>query len=103
MDSLIDNPMVKYWECMYDLLLKECGLNEEDLDDIQETTLVMLIVASIKQLVTVGFPAVSGPSPRKRGHSAKDLMQMALEKEVVTTQFMVTHCPASCTSTCPTR
>ena len=75
---------------MYDRLLKECELNEEDLDDSQETTLVMHIVASIKQLVTGEFPVVSGPSSGKRGHSVKDLMQLALEKEVVTTHFIVT-------------
>ena len=89
-DSLLDNPMVKDWECMTDLLVEECGQNEEDLDDSQETALVMLMVASIKQLVTGEFPAGRGPSTGKRVNSAKDLRQMALEKEVVTTHFMVT-------------
>ena len=89
-DSLVDNPMVKDWECMTDLLVEECGQNEEDLDDSQETALVMLMVASIKQLVTGEFPVGRGPSTGKRVNSAKELRQMALEKEVVTTHFMVT-------------
>merc|ERR1719186_1324186 len=87
-DSFIDNPMVKDWECMTDLLIEEHGPEEEELDDSQETALIFLMVASIKQVVT-GEPP-SGRGPLRKVLSAKDNRQMALEKELMSTHFMST-------------
>ena len=72
-DSLIDNPMVKDWECMTDLLVEECGPGEEDLDDSQETALIILMVASMKQVVMGEYPPGRGPATGKRVQTAKDI------------------------------
>jgi cohesin complex subunit SA-1/2 len=87
-DSLIDNPMVKDWECMTDLLVEECGPGEEDLDDSQETALIMLMVASMKQVVMGEDPPGRGSATGKRVQTAKDIRQMAREKEMLTNHFM---------------
>ena len=89
-DSLIDHPMLKDWECMTDLLVEEAGPDEEDLDDSQETALIVLMVASMKQVVTGELPVGRGPSTGRRVQSAKENRQMALEKEVLSTHFMAT-------------
>lgn len=49
-DSFIDNnPMVKDWACMTDLLLEEPGTEEEPLDDKQESTLIEIMVSAVRQ------------------------------------------------------
>ena len=86
-DSLINTSMMKDWECMTDLLLEECGSEEEEFDQDQETALVTIMVETIKQVVT-------GEMPPGRGHgrkvqSGKEIKQMASDKELVTSHFMV--------------
>lgn len=56
--------MVKDWECMTDLLLEEPGPLEEPLDNKQESTLIEIMVSSIKQSAT-------GESPIGRGNNRK--------------------------------
>lgn len=52
-DSFIDNnPMVKDWECMTDLLIEEPGPNEEELDNKQESTLIEIMVSAVRQCST---------------------------------------------------
>lgn len=64
-DSFIDNnPMVKDYECMTDLLLEEPGPTEEPLENKQESTLIEIMVSSIKQ-------AANGEPPVGRGSSRK--------------------------------
>lgn len=66
-DSLIEsNDMMKDWECMTDLLLEEPGPMEEPLDDRQETSLIEIMVCSIKQAATGEPPVGRGPT-RKVG------------------------------------
>eukprot|EP00092_Neocalanus_flemingeri_P001273 GFUD01001359.1.p1 GENE.GFUD01001359.1~~GFUD01001359.1.p1 ORF type:complete len:991 (+),score=345.98 GFUD01001359.1:84-3056(+) len=89
-DSLIDNPMVKDWECMTDLLVEEHGPEEDELDDSQETALIVLMVASIKQVVTGERPTGRDSSTGRRVQSAKENRQMALDREVMSTHFMAT-------------
>lgn len=49
-DSFIDNnPMVKDWACMTDLLLEEPGPSEEPLDNKQESTLIEIMVSAVRQ------------------------------------------------------
>lgn len=62
-DSLIEsNDMMKDWECMTDLLLEEPGPMEEPLDDRQETSLIEIMVCSIKQAATGEPPVGRGPT-----------------------------------------
>lgn len=62
-DSLIEsNPMMKDWECMTDLLLEEPGEDEESLDDRQETSLIEIMVCSVKQAATGEPPVGRGPN-----------------------------------------
>ena len=86
LDSLADFSMVRDWECMTDLLVEECGLDEEDFDYSQETAMVVLMVESIKQAVSGETPV--GRGSVKRVHSGKEMKQMAIEKGLVTTHFM---------------
>lgn len=64
-DSLIDNnPMVKDWECMTDLLIEEPGPTEEQLDNKQESTLIEIMVSAVRQCST-GEPPVGRGCNRK--------------------------------------
>lgn len=64
-DSFIDNnPMVKDWECMTDLLIEEPGPNEEQLDNKQESTLIEIMVSAVRQCST-GEPPVGRGTSRK--------------------------------------
>lgn len=64
-DSFIDNnPMVKDWECMTDLLIEEPGPSEDPLDNKQESSLIEIMVSSVKQ-------AANGEPPVGRGSSRK--------------------------------
>lgn len=64
-DSFIDNnPMIKDWECMTDLLIEEPGPGEEPLDNKQESTLIEIMVSAIRQCST-GEPPVGRGSNRK--------------------------------------
>lgn len=64
-DSFIDNnPMVKDWESMTDLLLEEPGPNEEPLDNKQESTLIEIMMSAAKQCST-GEPPVGRANTRK--------------------------------------
>lgn len=64
-DSFIDNnPMVKDYECMTDLLLEEPGPGEEPLENKQESTLIEIMVSSVKQAAT-GEPPIGRGSSRK--------------------------------------
>lgn len=66
-DSLIEsNDMMKDWECMTDLLLEEPGPMEEPLDDRQETSLIEIMVCSIKQAATGEPPVGRGPTRKVR-------------------------------------
>lgn len=64
-DSFVDNnPMIKDWECMTDLLLEEPGPMEEPLDNKQESTLIEIMVSAVKQCST-GEPPVGRGNNRK--------------------------------------
>lgn len=64
-DSFIDNnPMIKDWECMTDLLIEESGPTEEPLDNKQESTLIEIMVSAIRQCST-GEPPVGRGTSRK--------------------------------------
>lgn len=58
--------MMKDWECMTDLLLEEPGPMEEPLDDRQETSLIEIMVCSIKQAATGEPPVGRGPTRKVR-------------------------------------
>ncbi|KAM7358049.1 stromal antigen [Cochliomyia hominivorax] len=89
-DSFMDNnPMVKDWECMTDLLLEEPGPNEEVLDNKQESTLIEIMVSSVKQAAT-GEAPVGRASNRKISLSAKELKAIQDEKVRLTEHFIVT-------------
>ena len=88
-DSLIEsNPMMKDWECMTDLLLEEPGPREEALDDRQESSLIEIMVCCIRQAST-GEPPV-GRGPTKKVLSAKELKQVADDKQALTAHFIQT-------------
>merc|ERR1719507_2949242 len=88
-DSLIEsNPMMKDWECMTDLLLEEPGPREEALDDRQESSLIEIMVCCIRQAST-GEPPV-GRGPTKKVLSAKELKQVADDKQTLTAHFIQT-------------
>lgn len=64
-DSFIDNnPMVKDWECMTDLLIEEAGPTEEALDNKQESTLIEIMVSAVRQCST-GEPPIGRGTSRK--------------------------------------
>ncbi|KAH8329283.1 hypothetical protein KR074_006906 [Drosophila pseudoananassae] len=89
-DSFIDsNDMVKDWECMTDLLLEEPGPNEEVLDNKQESTLIEIMVSSVKQSATGEVP-VGRASNRKFTLSAKEVKAIQDEKTKLTEHFIVT-------------
>lgn len=68
-DSFIDNnPMVKDWECMTDLLIEEPSPNEEQLDNKQESTLIEIMVSAVRQCST-GEPPVGRGTSRKMVYS----------------------------------
>ncbi|XP_017860100.1 PREDICTED: cohesin subunit SA-1 [Drosophila arizonae] len=89
-DSFIDsNDMVRDWECMTDLLLEEPGPNEEVLDNKQESTLIEIMVSSVKQSATGEVP-VGRASNRKFTLSSKELKAIQDEKVKLTEHFIVT-------------
>lgn len=79
-DSFIDNnPMIKDWECMTDLLIEEPGLTEEPLDNKQESTLIEIMVSAVKQCSN-GEPPVGRGNNRKLVRGARAiLINCALE------------------------
>lgn len=88
-DSLIEsNPMMKDWECMTDLLLEEPGHQEEPLDDRQETSLIEIMVCSVKQAAT-GEPPV-GRGPNRKQPSVKELKQVSDDRIKLTEHFITT-------------
>lgn len=92
-DSFIDNnAMVKDWECMTDLLLEEPGINEEVLDNKQESTLIEIMVSSVKQSAT-GEAPVGRASNRKITLSSKELKAIQDEKVRLTEHFILTLPP----------
>ncbi len=91
-DSLIEsNPMMKDWECMTDLLLEEPGPREEPLEDRQETSLIEIMVCCIKQCAT-GEPPV-GRGPTRKVLSAREIRQVADDKQALTAHFIQTLPP----------
>lgn len=92
-DSFIDNnAMVKDWECMTDLLLEEPGPNEEQLDNKQESTLIEIMVSSVKQSAT-GEAPVGRASNRKITLNVKEVKAIQDEKIKLTEHFIVTLPP----------
>ena len=88
-DSLIEsNPMMKDWECMTDLLIEEPGPNEEPLDNKQETSLIEIMVCSIRQAAT-GDPPV-GRGNYKAQKSARETKQIQDDKIALTSHFITT-------------
>ncbi|XP_050542389.1 cohesin subunit SA-2 isoform X1 [Daktulosphaira vitifoliae] len=86
-DSLIDsNEMMKDWECMTDLLLEEPGLNEERMDDRQETSLIELMVCCIKQAATGEAPV--GRGPNRKMMSVKEVKTVQDDKQRLTEHFI---------------
>lgn len=89
-DSFIDNnPMVKDWECMTDLLLEEPGPSEDPLDNKQESTLIEIMVSSVKQSAN-GEPPVGRGSSRKMSLSAKEIKQVNDDRQKLTEHFIQT-------------
>lgn len=89
-DSFIDNnPMVKDWECMTDLLIEEPGPNEEPLDNKQESTLIEIMVSAVRQCST-GEPPVGRGTSRKMSLSSKELKQIQEDKQKMTEHFIQT-------------
>ncbi|KAI2801174.1 Cohesin subunit SA-2 [Blomia tropicalis] len=65
-DSLIEShPMMKDWECMSDLLLEEPGLDEEPLNDKEETSLIEIMVCCIRQASTCEPPVNRGSAKKQ--------------------------------------
>ncbi len=86
-DSLIEShPMMKDWECMTDLLIEEPGPEEEALDDRQETSLIEIMVCSIKQASTCEPPVGRG-SARKQ-LTAKESKALAEDKNKISEHFI---------------
>lgn len=87
-DSFIDNnPMVKDWECMTDLLLEEPGPNEEQLDNKQESTLIEIMVSAVRQCST-GEPPVGRGTSRKMNQTSKEVKQVQEDKQKMTEHFI---------------
>lgn len=75
-DSLIEShPMMKDWECMTDLLIEEPGPEEEALDDRQETSLIEIMVCSIKQASTCEPPVGRGSQRKQLTTKEQRLLQ----------------------------
>lgn len=89
-DAFIENnPMVKDWECMTDLLWEDAGPGEEVMDNKQESTLIEIMVSAVKQ-VALGEPPVGRGSNRQKGTSAAEKKQLADEKTKLTEHFIMT-------------
>ncbi|XP_055322653.1 cohesin subunit SA-1 isoform X2 [Sitodiplosis mosellana] len=89
-DSFIDNnPMVKDWECMTDLLIEEPGPNEEQLDNKQESTLIEIMVSAVRQCST-GEPPVGRGTSRKMTQTSKEVKQVQEDKQKMTEHFIQT-------------
>lgn len=89
-DSFIDsNAMIKDWECMTDLLLEEPGPTEEPMDNKQESTLIEVMVSSVRQSAT-GEPPVGRASNRQKTLSAKEIKQVQDDKQRLTEHFIQT-------------
>lgn len=89
-DAFIENnPMIKDWECMTDLLLEETGANEEAMDNKQESTLIEIMVSAVKQ-VSLGEPPVGRGSNRQKTLSAKEIKQVQDDKAKLTEHFIQT-------------
>lgn len=89
-DAFIENnPMIKDWECMTDLLLEETGPSEEVMDNKQESTLIEIMVSAVKQ-VALGEPPVGRGSNRKNQPSAKEVKQLQDDKSKLTEHFIQT-------------
>lgn len=88
-DSLIEShPMMKDWECMTDLLIEEPGPDEEALDNRQETSLIEIMVCSIKQAATGESPI--GRGPVRKQTSTKEAKQVADDKNKISEHFINT-------------
>lgn len=88
-DSLIEShPMMKDWECMTDLLIEEPGPEEEALDNRQETSLIEIMVCSIKQAATGESPI--GRGPVRKQTSTKEAKQVADDKNKISEHFIMT-------------
>ncbi|GAB6024214.1 hypothetical protein CHUAL_008913 [Chamberlinius hualienensis] len=91
-DSLIElNPMMKDWKCMTDLLLEEPGPEEEPLDDIQESSLIEIMVCCVKQAATGELP-VGREDTRKQLPAKKD-KQVQEDRVKLTEHFITILCP----------
>ena len=89
-DAFIENnPMIKDWECMTDLLLEETGPSEEVMDNKQESTLIEIMVSAVKQ-VALGEPPVGRGSNRQKTLSAKEIKQVQDDKAKLTEHFIQT-------------
>jgi cohesin complex subunit SA-1/2 len=89
-DSFIENnAMVKDFECMTDLLLEEPGPHKEPFDNKQESTLIEIMIAAVKQVAT-GEPPVGRGSNRRMTFSAKELKQIQEDKQKLTKHFIQT-------------
>lgn len=89
-DAFIENnPMVKDWECMTDLLWEEPGPGEEVMDNKQESTLIEIMVSAVKQ-VALGEPPVGRGSNRQKTLSAKEVKQLQDDKAKLTEHFIQT-------------
>jgi cohesin complex subunit SA-1/2 len=89
-DAFIENnPMIKDWECMTDLLLEETGPSEEVMDNKQESTLIEIMVSAVKQ-VSLGEPPVGRGSNRQKTLSAKEIKQVQDDKAKLTEHFIQT-------------
>jgi cohesin complex subunit SA-1/2 len=89
-DAFIENnPMVKDWECMTDLLWEEAGPGEEVMDNKQESTLIEIMVSAVKQ-VALGEPPVGRGSNRQKTLSAKEVKQLQDDKAKLTEHFIQT-------------
>lgn len=89
-DSFIDNnPMVKDWECMTDLLIEEPGPSEEPLDNKQESTLIEIMVSAVRQCST-GEPPVGRGASRKIAQTSKEVKLVQEDKQKMTEHFIQT-------------
>ncbi|KAI2803808.1 Cohesin subunit SA-2 [Blomia tropicalis] len=86
-DSLIEShPMMKDWECMSDLLLEEPGLDEEPLEDKQETSLIEIMVCCIRQASTCEPPVGRGSA--KKQLTSKEQKSLQEDKARISEHFI---------------
>ncbi|XP_046686815.1 cohesin subunit SA-1-like isoform X2 [Homalodisca vitripennis] len=83
--------MMKDWECMTDLLLEEPGIQEEPLDDRQETSLIELMVCCVRQAAMGEAPV--GRGPNRKIPSVKEIKQVQDDKQKLTEHFISTLPP----------